>query len=107
MAKEIQDHQFQRLLQIFPVVRSRDYCEEDRPLSTQSLDKDENGTQGTTHGAFWVKVKTLAEPKLGKEGAERFCQAFRRVHEDLVFKKVAVESICKILKTWEPRIKSQ
>ncbi|KAF7815580.1 uncharacterized protein G2W53_029549 [Senna tora] len=95
------ESEFRRVLQLFPVVRSRDYCVR---LSLSLLfssclgfivlwewqdawdDKDrEIEIQGAEqHDAVWSKIKSVAERKVGAEEAERFCKAFQQIHKKLV-----------------------
>ncbi|MED6109794.1 hypothetical protein PIB30_036909 [Stylosanthes scabra] len=99
--------EFQRLLQLFPVVRSRDYCAEQtssRQSSRQASGsaKDEHRewqdawderdisfeTQGNNSHSFWSKLKSEAAKKVGPEEAERFCKAFQRIHKKLVYEEL-------------------
>ncbi|XP_057724808.1 uncharacterized protein LOC130940624 isoform X2 [Arachis stenosperma] len=99
--------EFQRLLQLFPVVRSRDYCAEQtssRRLSGQASGcaKDEHRewqdawderdinfeNRGNDPHSFWSKLKSEAAKKVGPEEAERFCKAFQQVHEKLVYEEL-------------------
>ncbi|XAR56174.1 hypothetical protein NMG60_11036538 [Bertholletia excelsa] len=99
------EYEFQRLLNIFPVVRSRDYHADSDSLSSSSqsttqLAQSENGWDGadkkeikileSEHDAFWEKLKMAAEKKVGAAEAERFCKAFKRIHMQLVYGELSL-----------------
>ncbi|XP_004491220.1 uncharacterized protein [Cicer arietinum] len=105
--------EFQRLLQLFPVVRSRHYSEEQsssRQLASgsgsQSAQEELNEwhdawnendkgfvNQGINkHDSFWSKLKSEAAKKVGKEEAERFCKAFQQVHKRLVNGELSLDA---------------
>ncbi|KAI4308221.1 hypothetical protein L6164_031319 [Bauhinia variegata] len=102
--------EFRRLLELFPVVRSRDYYEDpgsSRQSTSRSAqdevrewqdawderDRKEFEKQGVDqHDAFWRKLKSVAERKVGTEEAERFCKAFQRIHKKLVYEELSVDA---------------
>ncbi|XP_021676954.2 uncharacterized protein LOC110662318 isoform X2 [Hevea brasiliensis] len=99
------EEEFRRLLDLFPVVRPRDY-HIDFDLSRQSTSRslqdeaaknwldsweeqegDEKETSNQAidlHDAFWEKLKLAAERKVSAAEAKRFCNAFQQVHRRLV-----------------------
>ncbi|KAJ4848563.1 hypothetical protein Tsubulata_007865 [Turnera subulata] len=107
------DQEFRRLLDLFPVVRPRDYhieldpskqstsrsvpektqaakkwkdaCEEGDPKPEENKAIDGNVT-------FWEKLKSAAERKMGAEEAKRFCQAFQQVHRKLVYEELSLDA---------------
>ncbi|WJX64488.1 hypothetical protein P8452_49263 [Trifolium repens] len=104
--------EFQRLLQLFPAVRSRDYTEESsssRQLPSGSgsrsaqeelnewhdawneNDKDFENQRTSKHDSFWSKLKAEAAKKVGTEEAERFCKAFQQVHKRLVNEELSLD----------------
>ncbi|XP_004140184.1 uncharacterized protein LOC101203554 [Cucumis sativus] len=103
------EFEFHRLLQLFPVVRSRDYHAETE-LSRQSTSKspkseinerqepwNEDGEkpkdQGSAlHHAFWTKLKLAAEQKVGKVEAERFFNSFQQIHNKLVNEELSLDA---------------
>ncbi|XP_022985668.1 uncharacterized protein LOC111483657 isoform X1 [Cucurbita maxima] len=103
------ESEFRRLLQLFPVVRSRDYHAESE-LSRQSTSKSskselsewqeawkEDGKkskdQGSDlHDAFWKKLQLAAEQKVGKLEAERFCNSFQQIHNKLVNEELSSDA---------------
>ena len=108
--------EFQRLLQLFPVVRSRDYSVEAASsrqipsgLPQDELKQwqdawDERGNkdsekQGINQHDFWSKLKTEATRKMGAEEAERFCKAFRQVHKKLVNEELSLDAARSFLKS--------
>ncbi|KAL2316897.1 hypothetical protein Fmac_030773 [Flemingia macrophylla] len=101
--------EFQRLLQLFPVVRSRDYSEE--PTSSRQLppgspqnelkewqdawdekDKDFEKQGINQHDLFWSKLKSEAASKVGAEEAENFCKAFQLIHKKLVNEELSLDA---------------
>ncbi|XP_020237405.1 uncharacterized protein LOC109816719 isoform X2 [Cajanus cajan] len=102
--------EFQRLLQLFPVVRSRDYSEEPvsssrqlEPGSAQNelkewqdawdeRDKDFGKQEINENGLFWSKLKSEAARKVGAEEAEKFCKAFQQVHKKLVNEELSLDA---------------
>nr|ACU16886.1 unknown [Glycine max] len=96
--------EFQRLLQLFPVVRSRDYTAEassSKQIASGSAqnevkewqdawderDKDFEKQGINQQDSFWSKLKSEAARKVGAEEAERFCKAFQQIHKKLVCAK--------------------
>ncbi|XP_014503719.1 uncharacterized protein LOC106764033 [Vigna radiata var. radiata] len=109
--------EFQRLLQLFPVVRCRDYSAEaasSRQIPSgvaqnevkqwqDAWDEKENKDfekQGLDqHDSFWSKLKTEAARKMDAEEAERFCKAFRQIHKKLVNEELSLEAARSFLKS--------
>ncbi|PIA59971.1 hypothetical protein AQUCO_00400686v1 [Aquilegia coerulea] len=96
------ENEFRRVLNLFPIVRSRDYYPES-DLSRESTsrtatdemsewqdawgeeDKKVTESQGVDRDdPFWEKLKLAAESKVGATEAEKFCRAFQTVHKKLV-----------------------
>ncbi|XP_057441452.1 uncharacterized protein LOC130733330 isoform X2 [Lotus japonicus] len=91
------ESEFQRLLQLFPVVRSRDYCAETSSSSQlpsgsaqdeelkewqdawDERDRDFENRGITKHDSFWSKLKSEAARKvheeLGLDAARRFLKS--------------------------------
>ncbi|KAI5667754.1 hypothetical protein M9H77_17607 [Catharanthus roseus] len=97
----IDEFEFRRILNLFPVVRSGDvYLDtESSSQSTSSskvneyegqdrlnnVDRKYADSQGSDRGdAFWAKLKSLVEKKMGPSEAEKFCQGFQKVYRRLV-----------------------
>ncbi|KAL3653309.1 hypothetical protein CASFOL_002990 [Castilleja foliolosa] len=97
------EFEFRELLDLFPVVRSRDYHPESDSTSqlTRTARNEEVRRSGKMHGpkrikevqkviefvyteAFWGKLKLAAEKKVGVADAEKFCKAFQQVYKKLV-----------------------
>ncbi|KAL2925328.1 Benzaldehyde dehydrogenase (NAD(+)) [Bienertia sinuspersici] len=99
------ESEFQRLLLLFPVVRTRDYRQADSGSSGQSTSQAENsevakewqdawGEQETkTQDVFWDKLRSAAEKKAGSVEAERFCNAFQKIYHKLVHEELSREVI--------------
>ncbi|OMO53356.1 hypothetical protein CCACVL1_28698 [Corchorus capsularis] len=71
------EREFQRLLELFPVVRPRDYNLEDRQDASNNGERKELENQGTDqHDGFWRKLKVTAESKvsegLSSDAAQKF-----------------------------------
>ncbi|GMP91539.1 hypothetical protein CsSME_00042201 [Camellia sinensis var. sinensis] len=108
------EFEFQRILNLFPVVRPRDY-HVDSASSSQSTaqsahnDMEWQGTwggadvkeipiQGTgPHDAFWRKLRMAAEKKVGAAEAEKFCKAFQIIHRQLVYEELSLAAASSIL----------
>ncbi|KAM6576813.1 hypothetical protein CsatB_028650 [Cannabis sativa] len=108
------DHEFRRILDLFPLVRSRDFVfqAESESSSRQSSSKPsqneelkdwqdawEEGSskeveiKGTDHNdAFWKKLKSAVEGKVDAADAEKFCKTFQRIHNQLVNKELSSEA---------------
>ncbi|XP_024030548.1 uncharacterized protein LOC21396723 [Morus notabilis] len=110
------ENEFRRLLDLFPVVRSRDFVfesESSRQSTSKSShnelkewhdawdhgDNKQVAIEGLyQHDAFWTKLKTAAERKVGAAEAERFCEAFQRIHKKLVYEELSSGAAQNILK---------
>ncbi|KAI6669643.1 hypothetical protein NL676_004528 [Syzygium grande] len=112
------EQEFKRLLDLFPLVRSRDYCA-DEDSSGQSasrsardslvltvkelrgasaeVEDSEPRNVGEQSDAFWGKLLLAAERKVGAAEAERFCEAFRQVHRKLVFEELTLDAAQKFI----------
>ncbi|KAH0888106.1 hypothetical protein HID58_050535 [Brassica napus] len=87
------EQEFRSRLQLYPVVRSRDYREvsewHDAPSVVEPEDlKDRKTNQDT----FWDQLKAAAEKKVGEVEAERFCKAFEKLHKKLVYEELNPEA---------------
>ncbi|KAG4183409.1 hypothetical protein ERO13_A09G108300v2 [Gossypium hirsutum] len=108
------EQEFRRLLDLFPVVRSRDYHAESassRQAASCSAsneikdwqdawhdERKETENQGTDlHDKFWQKLKLTAEKKVGAAEADKFCKAFQHVHRKLVYEGLSFEAAQKFL----------
>ncbi|KAF0895134.1 hypothetical protein E2562_006839 [Oryza meyeriana var. granulata] len=101
------EKEFRRMLELFPVVRSRDYCviHPHSPFSYPTLSfpaHAESGTssKGTTQKSraqeatggnknesadlFMRKLKMAVEKKVGATKAELFCKTFEETHKKLI-----------------------
>ncbi|GMH07616.1 hypothetical protein Nepgr_009456 [Nepenthes gracilis] len=99
------EQEFQRLLNLFPVVRSRNYHadSESSSLATSLPAKDEvkewqnawdeGDKKAETQDAFWGKLRSAAERKVGAAEAEKFCDAFRHVYRKLVYEEISKEAV--------------
>ncbi|CAL0307473.1 unnamed protein product [Lupinus luteus] len=105
------ESEFQRLLQLFPVVRSPHYCVESASSSSRQIasgsaqdevvkewhdawDERDNGfqSQGIQNDSFWRKLNSEAAEKVGAEEAERFCKAFKQIHKKLVYEELSLDA---------------
>ncbi|KAG5376961.1 hypothetical protein IGI04_041557 [Brassica rapa subsp. trilocularis] len=77
------EQEFRSILQLFPVVRSRDH----RVSVGEPIDlKDCRIDQDTF--TFWDKLRAAAAKKVGEVEAERFCKAFEKLHKKLVYEEL-------------------
>ncbi|CAN6226298.1 unnamed protein product, partial [Urochloa humidicola] len=103
------EKEFRRMLELFPVVRSRDYCAEPgtssrgtkQPLRIQEATKSNNKVSSGVEDLFMQKLKMAAEKKIGATKAEFFCKAFEEVHEKLVYKELNLDAAKKFLSAYE------
>ncbi|KAG0554111.1 hypothetical protein M758_12G065000 [Ceratodon purpureus] len=126
----MEEEQFQRLLELFPVVRTSSYCADEvngmnrrvpsgLPSSTVQLQPVDTGSPSqeidTGKGIqspptsvaslgdeanFWDLLKTAAEKQLSPENAQRFCDTFKARHNDLVNNTLSLDAIERIAKHW-------
>ncbi|CAN7068466.1 unnamed protein product [Brassica rapa subsp. trilocularis] len=96
------EQEFRSILQLFPVVRSRDHrvilSSLFSPLLIvaaaaaqvsvgEPIDlKDCRIDQDTF--TFWDKLRAAAAKKVGEVEAERFCKAFEKLHKKLVYEEL-------------------
>lgn len=105
------EQEFRCILDLFPVVRSRDYhieLDPSKQSTSRSLpeptvkqwqdaweegDRKEIQNQAIdVNDAFWEKLKSAAETKMGAVEAKRFCEAFQRVHRKLVYEELSLDA---------------
>ncbi|KAF3779429.1 hypothetical protein EJ110_NYTH41176 [Nymphaea thermarum] len=105
--------EFRRLLDLFPVVRSRSYCADDEAskASTSREAREEVAQWQEAWGEaerkedleidindpFWGKLRLAAERKVSSEEAERFCNAFQMVHKKFVYEALSSDAANRIL----------
>ncbi|KAF8118177.1 hypothetical protein N665_0006s0170 [Sinapis alba] len=107
----MEEQEFRSRLQLFPVVRSRDYRADltssnskqsvveqedviewhDAPSAVLEPNKDLTNRE-TDQDTFWDKLKAAAEKKVGEVEAERFCKAFEKLHKKLVYEELDPEA---------------
>ncbi|XP_077218126.1 octanoyltransferase [Tasmannia lanceolata] len=111
----MEEHEFRQLLDLFPIVRSRNY-RVDSELSREStshstldevtdwqnawgeVDRKEGKFQGIDNeDPFWEKLRSTAERKVGAAEAERFCKAFQMVHKKLVYEELSSDAARRLL----------
>ncbi|KAK4419644.1 hypothetical protein Salat_2377300 [Sesamum alatum] len=94
------ESEFRQLLDLFPVVRSRDY-HADWESSRQSTRSGPSEEVNEWHDAwntednreaFWGKLKSAAEQKMGAADADRFCKAFQQVYKKLVYEELSLDA---------------
>ncbi|CAN6176396.1 unnamed protein product, partial [Urochloa humidicola] len=103
------EKEFRRMLELFPVVRSRDYCAEPgtssrgtkQPLRIQEATKSNKKDSSGVEDLFMQKLKMAAEKKIGATKAEFFCKAFEEAHEKLVYKELNLDAAKKFLSAYE------
>ncbi|KAJ1292128.1 hypothetical protein BS78_02G368700 [Paspalum vaginatum] len=103
------EQEFRRMLDLFPVVRSRDYCADpgtsSRGTRQQSrVQETVKGNKKDSSGAedmFMQKLKMAAEKKIGATRAELFCKAFEEAHEKLVYRELNLDAAKKFLSAYE------
>ncbi|XP_057801627.1 uncharacterized protein LOC131016858 isoform X2 [Salvia miltiorrhiza] len=94
------ENEFRQLLDLFPIVRSTDYCavsEFSRQLSGPATSQEVKEWQDAwstedNNEAFWRKLKAAAEQKVGAADAERFCKAFQQVYKKLVYEELTTDA---------------
>ncbi|XP_020584788.1 uncharacterized protein LOC110027625 isoform X2 [Phalaenopsis equestris] len=114
---EMEEQEFRRILDLFPVVRSRDYCFQDGSGKASSSHSTEEATElvegsteldkmdelieseGERKDAFWSKLQAAAERKVGSVKAKKFCLGLKLIHQELVNKELGLESAKRYLVT--------
>ncbi|KAF8009275.1 hypothetical protein BT93_J0309 [Corymbia citriodora subsp. variegata] len=110
------EQEFKRLLDLFPLIRSPDYCADEdssgQSTSQSSRDnlvkelrgalaevKDSESSRNVVEqsDAFWGKLLSAAERKVGAAEAERFCEAFRQLHRKLVYEGLTLDAAQKFM----------
>ncbi|CAH8281517.1 unnamed protein product [Eruca vesicaria subsp. sativa] len=104
----MEEQEFRNILQLFPVVRSRDHrvdldSSDSKQSTSQSIVEREQASvdepkdlkdcktdQDTS--SFWDKLRTSAAKKVGEVEAERFCKAFEKLHKRLVYEELDLET---------------
>ncbi|XP_041998164.1 uncharacterized protein LOC121748021 [Salvia splendens] len=94
------ENEFRQLLELFPIVRSTDYCAASEfssqlsgPAPSQELKERQDGCSTEDNNeAFWGKLKAAAEKKVGAADAERFCKAFQQVYKKLVYEELTTDA---------------
>ncbi|KAJ4882967.1 Uncharacterized protein Rs2_33060 [Raphanus sativus] len=111
------EQEFRSILNLFPVVRSRDHRSEldsSSPAQSTSQSIVERECDGTWNHSkqlsvdepkdfkdlktdqdtftFWDKLRTAAANKVGEVEAERFCKAFEKLHKKLVYEELDPET---------------
>ncbi|GAV62149.1 hypothetical protein CFOL_v3_05673 [Cephalotus follicularis] len=110
------EEEFCSLLELFPVVRPRDYHIDLDPSKQSTSRAAENeianwqnaweegdkrnveNERVDPHDAFWEKLKLAAERKVGAAEAERFCRAFQQVHKKLVYEELSLDAANKLIR---------
>ncbi|XP_037483932.1 uncharacterized protein LOC119362774 [Triticum dicoccoides] len=98
---------FRRMLDLFPVVRSRDYCKDEVESSSegttqQTRAQEIKGTKKKAAEALFLrKLKTAAEKKVGATKAELFCKTFEEAHEKLVYKELDLDAAQRFLNAYK------
>ncbi|CAN6557353.1 unnamed protein product [Malus baccata var. baccata] len=93
------DAEFRRLLDLFPIVRSRDY----RAESEQCRESTSKSAQHEEHKEWqdaWDEGDKIEVEKQGLDEhaeAERFCKAFQRIHKKLVYEELSLDAAQKFL----------
>ncbi|EPS65156.1 hypothetical protein M569_09627 [Genlisea aurea] len=107
-------NEFRQLLELFPVVRPRDYHADDLEQrapppnkevkewqeawdDTNNEDKGESSRSNSNNNpGFWDHLRSSAERKMGMD-AERFCDAFQRVYKKFVYEELTSEAAARIV----------
>ncbi|NP_001158929.1 uncharacterized protein LOC100272332 [Zea mays] len=103
------EKEFWRMLDLFPVVRSRDYCADPgtsirgtrQRSRVQEAAKGNDKDSSDAQDLFMQKLKMAAEKKIGTTKAEFFCKAFEETHEKLVYKELNLDAAKKFLSAYE------
>ncbi|KNA19107.1 hypothetical protein SOVF_064680 [Spinacia oleracea] len=107
------EREFQRLLLLFPVIRTPDYCQADAESSGQSTSQAEKNEEAlewqdawseqetNNQDVFWDKLKSTAGKKVGSGEAEKFCNAFQKIYQKLVHEELSRETMESFLNSSE------
>ncbi|WOH15227.1 hypothetical protein DCAR_0934764 [Daucus carota subsp. sativus] len=112
----MEKHEFRQILELFPIVRSRNY-RADSESSTQATSRSIQNEQVDDwqdawdsesnkdidikgieeHDGFWEKLRSAAAKKLGAAEADRFCKEFQHVHKKLVHEELSLDAARRFL----------
>ncbi|KQK14969.1 uncharacterized protein LOC100843634 isoform X2 [Brachypodium distachyon] len=102
------EQEFRRMLDLFPVVRSRDYCKPESESSSKgttqqarSLIEGPKKEPSAAEDLFLRKLKLAAEKKVGATKAELFCKTFEEAHEKLVYKELNLDAAQRFLDAYK------
>uniref|UniRef100_A0A2K2C4L4 Uncharacterized protein n=1 Tax=Populus trichocarpa TaxID=3694 RepID=A0A2K2C4L4_POPTR len=91
------DQEFGRLLDLFPVVRPRNYHIETDPSKQSTSRSFPEPVFQEEEDAFWEKLKLAVEKKAGAAEAQRFCKAFQEIHRKLVYEELSLDAACSFI----------
>ncbi|XP_050238692.1 uncharacterized protein LOC126688138 [Mercurialis annua] len=123
----MEEDEFQRLLNLFPLVRPSNYhidldpskqstskpplnqvkkwedaLEEPPEKGESSNNRREIQTQpGDSSETFWEKLRVAAESKVGAAEAKKFCNAFQQVHKRLVYEELSSDGARRFINSTE------
>ncbi|KAK1402797.1 Chaperonin 10 [Heracleum sosnowskyi] len=118
----MEEYEFRQILDLFPVVRSRNYRADSgsskqatsRSVQNEQLDEWQDAWDSDSnknidikgseeHDEFWKKLRLAAAKKLGAAEADRFCKEFQHVHKKLVYEELSLDAAQRFLnssKAW-------
>ncbi|XP_047068245.1 uncharacterized protein LOC124676215 [Lolium rigidum] len=103
------EQEFRSMLDLFPVVRSRDYCKPELESSSkgnaqQAQAQETKGTNKEPSAAedvFLRKLKMAAAKKVGATKAALFCKTFEEAHNKLVYKELNLDAAQRFLNVYK------
>ncbi|CAM0907001.1 unnamed protein product [Alopecurus aequalis] len=103
------EKEFRSMLELFPVVRSRDYCKAElessskgtKQLAGSQETKGTNNKPSAAEDLFLRKLKMAAAKKVGATKAELFCKTFEEAHNKLVYKELNLDAAQRFLDAYK------
>ncbi|XP_051214109.1 uncharacterized protein [Lolium perenne] len=103
------EQEFRSMLDLFPVVRSRDYCKAELESSSKGTaqqaqaqeTKGANKESSAAEDVFLRKLKMAAAKKVGATKAELFCKTFEEAHNKLVYKELNLDAAQRFLNVYK------
>ncbi|KMZ72672.1 hypothetical protein ZOSMA_15G00080 [Zostera marina] len=84
--------EFGTILEHFPIVRSRNFC-----LNERNNVVRENIEDDFYEDPFWEKLRIKAEKKVSPMKAANFCKAFQQIYKKLVYEELSLDAARNLL----------
>uniref|UniRef100_A0ACD5UKR5 Uncharacterized protein n=1 Tax=Avena sativa TaxID=4498 RepID=A0ACD5UKR5_AVESA len=103
------EQEFRSMLELFPIVRSRDYCKAELESSSKGTTQQARAQEtkrtkkepSAAEDLFLRKLKMSAAKKVGATKAELFCKTFEEAHNKLVYKELNLDAAQRFLDAYK------